>query len=621
MKPLLAAGVALLLALPCMADVLDLNDGRRLVGSVTDKETYYAIRIDGEELTFPKEDVKAWIKSPKELIGGADKLIDEAKALYIEAVENKDEKAADAKMREALPRVTKAREVYAQARECFPDGYPELDAALVNIMKLMRLIRERIGSQIASTPPVLKTSAPPKPAPKPEPRPEPPKPEPPKPEPPRPEPPKPEPPRPTPTLSPADALAIAKSVERRADPIQRESARAGIAGEAGLLPKALSIFLLRDDKEWGLSWDSVWIKASSFEQSYVGRLIRKTDTEMVLVCPQGDLRLWKTAAWKVALPGGQPFEPIDVKLQENLKGPAIEALQKWLAAGTDDVKPLVDSVKGILAKDPTARVDGLLIFIGAFIDAWLTIAPSEELFKTAAAVGWRKAEWGNVVGPADGLALECYHRWMKYGMLDMALVEFDKDYANSSSFTVKYVHGLLRTMRALQLGRQYDRAYVHFDLMARSTTTPAVKEHLLAMSKSIRTAAPCKLCAGSHKVRCATCHGKKKLNLQCTFCGGSGKKQTMKGVVQCVGCRGAGTFKDVECPKCTGLGLVVCKSKGCQVVALPRQEDMFTASECGVCRGRGSLFEKVAMSCPECAGVGHFFWPKSEPRKGLKSPP
>jgi hypothetical protein len=63
-----------------------------------------------------------------------------------------DEKAADAKFREALPKVQKAREAYVDARELFPEGYPELDDQLVNIMKLMRLVRERIHSKMTDTP-------------------------------------------------------------------------------------------------------------------------------------------------------------------------------------------------------------------------------------------------------------------------------------------------------------------------------------------------------------------------------------------------------------------------------------------------------------------------------------
>ncbi len=597
-------GLFLLLALPCFADVLDLADGRRLVGDVAEKNGVYSIRIDGEELTFSKEDVKLWIKSPKEMLGDADKSVEAAKKLYLEALNEKDDKKADAMFHDALPMVRKAREAYAEARECFPQGHAELDDALVNIMKLMRLVRERCGSQIASSGPVIKTSEPPKPEVKPEP-------------------PKPEPPKPagSPEERLAAALAIARQPEKRGDYGQRAAARAALDGVTSPMGRALSVFLLLDDKDWGLVTDTVWIKAASFEQSYSGRLLKRTDTEMRLVTPQGELRLWKGTPWKVALPGGQPFEAVEVKVAEDVKGPAFEPLQAWLSGGATDLKPLVDAVKAIQAKDASARVDALLVFLGGVIDALLGVAVTDDLLKTAAAVGWKKPEWGNLVGTNDGIALECFHRWLSVGLLDMALVEFGKEYGNSSSFSVQYARGILLTLRALQAGRMYDKAYIHFETMAKSATSSVVKEHLLAMAKSIRAAAPCKLCAGTQKVKCATCHGKTKLNLQCNFCGGSGKKQTLKGVVQCPGCKGVGTFQNVDCPKCKATGIVDCKVKGCTVVPAPKQESMFSASVCDLCHGRGTLYERVALTCPECAGIGLFFWPKSDPRKGLKGVP
>ncbi len=637
MRTFVAALLVFVAANPAFADVLELKDGRRIVGDVSVKETHYSVRIDGEELTFTKDEVERHIKSPKEMVGDADKLVEEAKKLWLEAVEMKDPKAADAKLREALPKVTKAREAYATARDCFPDGYPELDAALVNVMKLMRLVRERLGSQIASSgpPPIKTSSAPPKPTePKPEPprpappRPEPPKPEPPKPEPPRPEPPRPEPPRVegTPEQRLATALEVAKSPDRRARPADRDTARAGIDGIGGAMARSLSVFLLRDDKDWGLVSDSVRIKAQSFEQTYGGRLLKKSDTEMTLVCAAGEVRLWKTgAAWKVALPGGQPFEPLEVKLAEDVKGPAYDVLQAFLASPPADplaaARSLAESSKAILAKDASARVDALQVFLAGHLDQVLSIAPIEDAFKIAAIAGWTKPEWGNIVGTTDGIAMECFHRWLAVGLLDMALVEFGKEYGTSPAFSVKYVIGMLQLLRAVKAGQLYERAYLHFETMAKSAATPAFKEHLTALAKSIRAAAPCRACRGTHRVRCATCHGKTKLNLQCNTCGGAGKKQTLKGLVNCVGCGGKGRFENVDCPRCKAQGMTDCKVKGCKVMAQPAQEDMASATECALCRGRGTLFERVALACPECAGVGYFLWPKLEPRKGLKPIP
>ncbi len=207
-RKLLTLGFVAALVSTALGDGLILNDGRKLVGRVSEKAEHYEITVEGQQLTFAKDDVKQWIKSPKEVVGDADKLVAEAKQLYLEAVEIKDDKAADAKFRDALPKVTKAREAYAEARDLFPEGYPEIDSALVNVMKLMRLVRERIGSQVAAAPAVVKLKEEPPPAPKIEVKPEPP------------------PPPPKPEFGVRDAWAIVIDPARRADEGQRAQARA-----------------------------------------------------------------------------------------------------------------------------------------------------------------------------------------------------------------------------------------------------------------------------------------------------------------------------------------------------------------------------------------------------------
>jgi hypothetical protein len=208
-RNLLAAAFLAAMVSFAAGDALILNDGRKLIGRVAEKADHYELTVEGQQIAFAKDDVKQWIRSPKEVVGDADKLVTEAKQLYLEAVEIKDEKAAEAKFREALPRVTKAREAYAEARDIFPEGHSNLDASLVEVMKLMRLVRERIGSQIASGAPVIKVKEEPPPAPKAEPPP----------------PPKPEPP-PAPEFGIRDAWAIAVDPAARADEARRGQARA-----------------------------------------------------------------------------------------------------------------------------------------------------------------------------------------------------------------------------------------------------------------------------------------------------------------------------------------------------------------------------------------------------------
>src|SRR6185503_5092720 len=131
-----------------LGDGIILADGRKLSGRVVEKPDGYEVTVEGQTVGFTKAQVKHWFKHPKEVLGDADKLVEDAKKLYSEAVVMTDEKAAEAKFREALPKVQKAREAYVEARELFPDNYPELDSQLINVMKLMRLVRERFHSQL-----------------------------------------------------------------------------------------------------------------------------------------------------------------------------------------------------------------------------------------------------------------------------------------------------------------------------------------------------------------------------------------------------------------------------------------------------------------------------------------
>lgn len=166
-----AAAAFLLFALSASADVLILKDKRVFTGKLVEKPSHWEVSTEGGLKTFLKEEVDKVVTSPKEYLGDADKNFDEVKAEFAKAVELKDLNEQSARLKAALPKLTQAREAYAQARELFwEDKHAELDLKLVQIMQLMRLLRERVGSEMASkgTPtaavPVI---APPPPAPPP----------------------------------------------------------------------------------------------------------------------------------------------------------------------------------------------------------------------------------------------------------------------------------------------------------------------------------------------------------------------------------------------------------------------------------------------------------------------
>jgi hypothetical protein len=155
--------ISLLLAGVLSADVVLLKDGGKVAGRVTDKGASVEVSTDAGLRTFLKEEVEKVLTSPKELLGDAEKLIDEAKQEYDQAL------AAPApeqnfKLKAAVAKVTKAREAFGQARELFPeDKHADLDQKLVVIMQLMRLLRERMGSELARRGPSSAGAPPPLP--------------------------------------------------------------------------------------------------------------------------------------------------------------------------------------------------------------------------------------------------------------------------------------------------------------------------------------------------------------------------------------------------------------------------------------------------------------------------
>jgi hypothetical protein len=132
------------------ADVLVLKGGERVGGRLVEKGGHYEITTDAGLRTYLKDEVEKVIKDPKEVLGDADRLLAEAKADYQRAIEIADLNQQSSAMKEAISKLTKARELTATTRELFPeDRYSDLDTKLVQIMQLMRLLRERVGSEFA----------------------------------------------------------------------------------------------------------------------------------------------------------------------------------------------------------------------------------------------------------------------------------------------------------------------------------------------------------------------------------------------------------------------------------------------------------------------------------------
>ncbi len=615
-------------------DGLLLADGRKLSGRVVEKADGYEVTVEGQTVGFSKADVKHWFKSPKDVLGDAEKQVDEAKKLYSEAVVMADEKAAEAKFREALPKVQKAREAYVEAREFFPDGYPAIDEQLVNVMKLMRLVRERFHSQIASgessAPVKVKDAPAPKPVAKVIPV---------------------EPPLPPPTPSTAPESAPASSIHeallvlvdpaKRNDPAQRAAAskvfRKGSDAPGALADVATAgwLFLSKSDFEWGLSSDTIVVKGPGGETTYKGRLDKRSDAISVLIlADRREVRIRTASDGKfVTPPGSTEFKAADLKLLADQKSEALDALQAFFK-GLDaaklealDDKDVSEGVKFLALKAKELKtknqpVDALSLFVAGPASALIEkdkgkpTADIEAAFKD---LGFEKSEFGAVWGRKEGLAMDDYRKWLVSGEYGMAIVQFNNDYRNMPDLGVRYAMALLQLFRALGENRNYQRAVYYFDQAAVGAVTPTAKDHFQALAKSIRDEAPCNVCGGTHKVNCSACKGNKKINAECTKCGGSGKLNSFNGVISCNGCQGRGRYTNIDCPKCKASGKTECKARGCdRAVPKPTFETFAEAFRCPVCQGRGSLMRHVAFPCTECSGIGLILQPKSDPSKLLK---
>lgn len=606
-------------------DGIILADGRKLSGRVVEKPDGFEVTVDGQTIGLAKSEVKRWLKSPKELLGDADRQVEEAKKLYSEAVVMSDEKAAEARFREALPKVQKAREAYVEARELFPEGYPELDSQLVNIMKLMRLVRERFHSQlVGSDAPVKVKEAPPKPVSAPSASP------------------MPDPAPPTAPSSIQAALAVLADAGLRGDPARRASAAAAFRkvsdGRTPLsdLATAGMIFLGKTDAQWGLLSDTLVVKGPAGQAEYRGRLEKRSDAISLMIQPDSrEVRIRTSAdgATFITVPGNQEFKAAEVKITAGVRSESFEALEALFkrvdatklealdeAEISEGVKALAFKARNLRAK--AQPVDALTLLVAGASSALLAKrkgVPAPEIESAIRELGFEKSDFGSVWGTKASLAMDDYRKWIASREYGLAVVQFQSEYREVIDPRVRYATGLLLLFRALEDNRGYLKAATYLESAAQSVSSPTARDHFIALARSIRDEAPCNVCGGTHKVGCSACKGKKKLDLECTKCGGSGKINSFNGVIGCPGCKGQGRFHDVDCPKCKGTGLAECKARGClRAVPRPSFESFADAYQCSSCRGRGSLMAHIAYPCGECDGVGLRVAPKSDPTKMLR---
>src|SRR5437868_2904975 len=145
-------GVLFLLSSGLLADVAVLKDGTRVSGRVVDKQKHWEITTEGGLRTYLKEEVDKIIKDPKELLGDVEKVMAEAKDEYQKAVAMTEGPERNALLKDSISKIDAARQAVSSTRELFPDPkYDDLDAKLMQIMQLKRLLRDRLHSEFASS--------------------------------------------------------------------------------------------------------------------------------------------------------------------------------------------------------------------------------------------------------------------------------------------------------------------------------------------------------------------------------------------------------------------------------------------------------------------------------------
>jgi len=149
-------GLLLLISSSLAADVAVLKDGSRVSGRVVEKPKHWEITTDAGLRTYAKDEIDRIIKDPKELLGDVDAVISQAKLDYQKALAMPDGADKNALLKDTISRVDVARAAISSTRDLFPeDKYADLDAKIMQVMQLKRLLRDRLHTDFFATRPSI----------------------------------------------------------------------------------------------------------------------------------------------------------------------------------------------------------------------------------------------------------------------------------------------------------------------------------------------------------------------------------------------------------------------------------------------------------------------------------
>jgi hypothetical protein len=142
----LALGLAA--ALPAAADIVVMNDGKRIEGAVEDKGGAYDVRTRYGSLSVQKDDVRRVVRDLAQLTNEAEALRQAARNQYEKAVRATDAEERNRQLAAAAAQVEKALRIYDEAREIF--AAPEndaLDRAAIAAVQELKLCRDAMRSE------------------------------------------------------------------------------------------------------------------------------------------------------------------------------------------------------------------------------------------------------------------------------------------------------------------------------------------------------------------------------------------------------------------------------------------------------------------------------------------
>jgi HEAT repeat protein len=153
-RSLACAAFLYLLAIPvALADILILNDGKRIEGDITDKGNLYEVKTRFGTLTVDKTEVKKVVKAPAQMTAEAETCRKLARGMYDDALNTEDIKERNRKLTAGLELLEKALKGYTEAREVFTGSeYDYLDRESAKVVQEMRLYRDKMGTELTPKP-------------------------------------------------------------------------------------------------------------------------------------------------------------------------------------------------------------------------------------------------------------------------------------------------------------------------------------------------------------------------------------------------------------------------------------------------------------------------------------